>query len=315
MGWSKVAQINNEQDNTPKELRLWYRIRKGRQSYLLMAPYMLFFTCFTILPVIVSVFLSTTNYNMFEKPNFTGFDNFVRMLLDDDVFLIAIKNTLIFAFITGPISYFLCFTFAWLINELTPKVRAVATVLFYAPALSGQAFTVWLFIFSADRYGIVNGFLMRMGLINEPVAWLWDARYSMTVLILVQLWLSLGTGFLAFIAGLQSVDTTLYEAGSIDGIRNRFQELWYITLPSMVPQLVFGAVMQIVTSFTVAEVPMRLSGFPSTEYATQTIVTHILDFSTLRFELGYASAVAVFLFVLMFISNKVIIRLLRSIGH
>jgi len=298
-----------------KEFTLWYRIKKGKQNYLLMLPYMLFFSTFTILPVIISIFLSLTNFNMFQTPSFVGLDNYIRMLLDDNVFLIAVKNTLVFAFITGPVSYFFCFTFAWLINELRPKLRAVATVIFYAPALSGQAFTVWLFIFSADRYGIINGLLMNLGILNEPVAWLLDARYSLGVLILVQLWLSLGTGFLAFIAGLQGVDAALYEAGAIDGIRNRFQELWFITLPSMVPQLVFGAVMQIVASFTVAEVPMRLAGFPSTEYAAQTVVTHIMDYSTLRFELGYASAVAVFLFAFMYLSNKVVTRLLRSIGH
>lgn len=309
-----VRPMDNKLKN-PQEYRFWNRIKKDRQNYLLLAPYMLFFTVFTILPVVISIFLSLTNYNMFERPKFVGVENYIRMILDDDVFLIAVKNTLIFAFLTGPVSYFFCFTFAWLVNELKPKLRAVATVIFYAPALSGQAFTVWLFIFSADRYGIVNGLLMNLGILNEPVAWLLDARYSMSVLILVQLWLSLGTGFLAFIAGLQGVDTALYEAGAIDGVRNRFQELWFITLPSMVPQLVFGAVMQIVASFTVAEVPMRLAGFPSTEYAAQTVVTHILDFSTLRFELGYASAVAVFLFVFMYFSNKAVTRLLRSIGH
>ena len=194
-------------------------------------------------------------------------------------------------------------------------MRAVATVIFYAPALSGQAYTVWTYIFSSDRYGIINGWLLKLGILTEPVAWLQDARKMMAVCIIVQLWLSLGTGFLAFIAGLQSVDSTLYEAGAIDGIRNRFQELWYITLPSMVPQLIFGAVMQIVSSFTAADVPMALTGFPSAEYAAQTIVSHILDYSTLRYELGYASAVAVFLFVLMIVSNKAVGKLLRAVGH
>ncbi len=298
-----------------KEWSLWTRIRKNRQNYFLLAPFMLFFFTFTLLPVVIAIALSFTNYNMFESADFVGFENYVRLLLDDDVFLTALKNTLIFAVLTGPISYMLCFFFAWLINELRPGIRAVATVLYYAPALSGQAYVVWTFIFSSDRYGVINGWLVNLGILNEPVAWLQDSRHMMTVCIIVQLWLSLGTSFLSFIAGLQSVDTTLYEAGAIDGIRNRFQELWYITLPSMVPQLIFGAVMQIVSSFTVADVPMALTGFPSAEYATQTIVTHIIDYSTLRYELGYASAVAVFLFVMMILSNKAVGKLLRSIGH
>lgn len=298
-----------------KEWSTWTRIRRGRQNYFLMAPFMLIFFCFTLLPVLIAIVLSFTNYNMLEPAKLVWFENYLRLFLNDDIFLTALKNTLVFAVLTGPVSYILCFVFAWLINELRPGMRAVATVIFYAPALSGQAYTVWMYIFSSDRYGIINGWMMKLGLITESFAWLQDSRYMMTVCIIVQLWMSLGTGFLAFIAGLQSVDSTLYEAGAIDGIRNRFQELWYITLPSMVPQLIFGAVMQIVSSFTVSDVPMALTGFPSAEYATQTIVTHIIDYSSLRFELGYASAVAVFLFVLMIMSNKVVGKLLRSVGH
>lgn len=298
-----------------KEWSLGTRIKKGRQNYFLLAPFMILFFVFTVLPVATAIVLSLTNYNMFETPQFIGFENYIRLFLEDDVFLTALKNTMVFAVITGPISYMLCFFFAWLINELPPKIRAVATVLFYAPALSGQAYVVWTFIFSSDRYGVVNGVLTGLGILNESIAWLQDSRYMMMVCIIVQLWLSLGTSFLSFIAGLQSVDGTLYEAGSVDGIRNRFQELWFITLPSMVPQLIFGAVMQIVASFSVADVPAALTGFPSAEYATQTILLHVQDYSSLRYELGYACAIAVFLFVLMFVSNRVIGRVLRNVGN
>ncbi len=294
---------------------LWSRIWRGRQNYMLLFPFLVFFFIFTLLPVLLSIVLGFTNYDMISSPTFVGFSNYMRMFFDDDVFLIAVKNTMIFALFTGPISYFLCFLFAWLINEMRPKLRAVCTTVFYAPALSGQAFTVWLFIFSSDQYGFINGALMRMGFLNEPIAWLSDPAYNMTVLILVQLWMSLGTGFLAFIAGLQSIDTSLYEAAAIDGIRNRFQELWHVTLPSMVPQLVFGAVMQIISSFSVAEVSMRLAGFPSVEYSAETVVTHIIDYGTLRFEMGYASAMAGFLFIVMLLSQKAITKLLQSIGH
>ena len=289
---------------------LWSRIWRGRQNYMLLFPFLVFFFIFTLLPVLLSIVLGFTNYDMISSPTFVGFSNYMRMFFDDDVFLIAVKNTMIFALFTGPISYFLCFLFAWLINEMRPKLRAVCTTVFYAPALSGQAFTVWLFIFSSDQYGIINGALMRMGFLNEPIAWLSDPAYNMTVLILVQLWMSLGTGFLAFIAGLQSIDTSLYEAAAIDGIRNRFQELWHVTLPSMVPQLVCGAVMQIISSFSVAEVSMRLAGFPSVEYSAETVVTHIIDYGTLRFEMGYASAMAVVLFILMVGTNQIVRRLL-----
>ena len=298
-----------------REAGLGYRIRKNWQNYVLMAPYLLLFFLFTLLPVLIAIVVSFTDYDLLTKPEFAGFDNYIRMLLDDDINLIAVKNTLIFALVTGPVSYLLCFFFAWLINDLTPWLRAVVTALFYAPVLSGQAYTVWRFIFSSDSYGILNGFLMRFGLIREPIGWLTDATYTLGVVIAVQLWLSLGTGFLAFIAGLQSVDRSLYEAGVIDGVHNRFQEVWFITLPTMKPQLLFGAVMQIVASFSVGGISVTLAGFPSTEYAGETIVTHMMDYGSVRYEMGYACAIACFLFFMMYASKEGVNRILSRVGH
>ena len=289
-------------------------IRRNWQNYALMAPFLILFALFTLVPIVYSVVISFTNFNIFTPPTFVGWDNYLRMFFDDDVFIIAIRNTLIFALITGPVSYVLCFVFAWLINELRPKVRAVVTLIFYAPVLSGTAFTVWSFIFSSDAYGLLNGLLMNLGILREPMGWLTDPAYILFVVIFVQLWMSLGTGFLSFIAGLQGVDRTLYEAGLVDGVHNRFQELWYITLPVMKPQLLFGAVMQIVASFSVADVSVRLAGFPSTQYAAETLVTHIMDYGTVRFEMGYACALACFLFALMYLANKLVTFALGRVG-
>ena len=289
-------------------------IRKNWQNYALMAPFLILFALFTLIPIVYSVVISFTNFNIFTPPTFVGWENYLRMFFDDDVFIIAIRNTLIFALITGPVSYVLCFVFAWLINELRPKLRVVVTLIFYAPVLSGTAFTVWSFIFSSDAYGLLNGLLMNLGILREPVGWLTDPAYILFVVIFVQLWMSLGTGFLSFIAGLQGVDRTLYEAGLVDGVHNRFQELWYITLPVMKPQLLFGAVMQIVSSFSVADVSVRLAGFPSTQYAAETLVTHIMDYGTVRFEMGYACALACFLFALMYLANKLVTFALGRVG-
>lgn len=289
-------------------------IKNRKHSYILMAPYMLLFAAFTILPVIMSIIISFTYFNLLEFPRFIGWQNYSRLFLEDDVFLTAIKNTLLFAAITGPVSYIACFVFAWIINELGPKLRSVMTLIFYAPSISGNVYFIWQIIFSGDRYGIANGLLIKLGFILEPIQWLKTEQYILPILILVQLWLSLGTGFLAFIAGLQTVDRTLYEAGAVDGVKNRWQELWYITLPSMKPQLMFGAVIQLTTSLAVADVSINLAGFPSVNYAAQTIVTHLIDFGTIRFEMGYASAIATVLFVIMLGTNLIIQRLLRKVG-
>ncbi|AZN43817.1 sugar ABC transporter permease [Paenibacillus albus] len=280
-----------------------------------MSPYLLLFAIFTVLPVIMSVFISFTYFNMLEFPRFIGWQNYSRLFLEDDVFLIAIKNTILFAVITGPLSYMACFVFAWIINDLRPKLRAFMTLIFYAPSISGNVYFLWQMIFSGDRYGIANGFLIKMGVLLDPIQWLKTEQYIMPIIILVQLWLSLGTGFLAFIAGLQTVDKTLYEAGAVDGVKNRWQELWYITLPSMKPQLMFGAVIQITSSLAIADVSIYLAGFPSVNYAAETIVTHLIDFGTIRFEMGYASAIATVLFTLMVGTNLVVQRLLRRVGE
>ncbi|UPK47222.1 MULTISPECIES: carbohydrate ABC transporter permease [Paenibacillus] len=290
-------------------------MKASKHSYVLLAPYMILFTMFTVIPVVISIILSFTYFNMLEFPRFIGWQNYTRLFLEDDVFLIAIKNTLLFAIITGPISYIACFVFAWIINELTPKWRAFMTLIFYAPSISGNVYFIWLMIFSGDRYGIANGLLIKWGVLLEPIQWLKSEAYIMPILILVQLWLSLGTGFLAFIAGLQTVDRTLYEAGAVDGIKNRWQELWYITLPSMRPQLMFGAVIQLTTSFAVADVSIALAGFPSVNYAAETVVTHLIDFGTTRFEMGYASAIATVLFMIMVGTNLLVQKLLRRVGE
>lgn len=289
-------------------------IKKHKQSYVLMAPYMILFFMFTVVPVVMSMVLSFTYFNILESPRFIGWYNYIRLFLEDDVFLIAVKNTFLLATITGPVSYLLAFLFAWLINELSPKVRAVMTLVFYAPSISGNAYLIWMLVFSGDMYGYANAFFMRIGVLHEPIQWLQSTNWVLPIIILVQLWLSLGVSFLAFIAGLQNVDRNLYEAAAIDGVRNRWQELWFITLPSMRPQLLFGAVIQITTSLAIADVSIQLAGFPSVQYAGHTVVTHLIDYGTIRFEMGYASAIATVLFFAMLLTNLLVQKILRRVG-
>mgnify|MGYP003292562004 CR=1 FL=1 len=286
------------------------RIHNERSSYYMIAPFMIAFLIFTVIPVIAAIVLSFTDFNMLQTPNFVGFDNYKTLFLNDDVFIIAVKNTLIMAFITGPGGYIACFIFAWFINELSNKVRAFMTLVFYAPSITGGAFFIWTYILSGDRYGVLNGVLMKLGVIDAPILWLQDTDYMLICCIVVQLWLSLGTSFLSFLAGFKTVDTTLYEAGAIDGIHNRFQEIWYLTLPQMKPQLLFGAVMQISSSFAVGAVPEALCGMPSVDYATHTIINHVSDYGGIRYELGYACAISTVLLMAMLIVNKVINKVL-----
>ena len=294
--------------------RLRREIFVKRQYYYLVAPYTILFFIFTVVPVLMSLVLSFTYFNLLEFPTFVGWDNYKSLFVDDKVFMIALKNTAILAVITGPVSYIMAFVFAWLINELKPLLRSFMTLIFYAPSISGNVYLVWKLIFSSDNYGYANSMLMELNIIQEPITWLQDPDYIIWILIIVQLWMSLGVSFLSFIAGLQGVNKEYYEAGAIDGIKSRWQELWYITLPQMKSQLMFGAVMQITSSLAIAEVSINIAGFPSIEYAGHTIITHLMDYGNTRMEMGYASAIATILFLIMILANLLVRKILRRVG-
>ena len=292
----------------------WHEMKRNKVAYFMIAPYMLIFTCFTVLPVVLSAVISLTDFNLLEWPNFVGPANYIRLFLDDDIFITACQNTLIFACIVGPASYLMSFMVAWFINELSPKIRAVVTLIFYAPSISGQAFLIWKTLFSSDRYGWVNAWLLKLDLIDKEIAFFENASYVMPLCIIVALWTSLGTSFLSFIAGLQGIDKAQFEAGAVDGIKNRWQELWYITLPNMKNTLMFGAIMTITSSFGFGGTVTALCGFPSVDYAAHTIVHHLDDYGGMRFETGYASAIAVVLFVIMIGSNMLVKKIIAKVG-
>ena len=292
----------------------WSLAKRNKVCYLFLAPYAILFFTFFILPIATSLFYGFTYYNILEPARFIGAQNYINLILQDEVFLTAIKNTFVIAVITGPVGYILSFLFAWFINELPKWLRAVAVVIFYAPSIAGNAYTVFSIIFRGDAYGYLNSLLMEFGLIEAPRLWLTDPRYMMAILIIVILWMSMGTGFLSFVAGFQGIDKSMYEAGYVDGVRNRWQELYHITLPSMKPMLLFGAVMSITTAFNVSDVPRALCGYPSTDYAARTVVTHLFDYGFSRFEMGYASAIATLLFLIMILCKKAIASLLGRVG-
>ncbi len=293
----------------------WRRMCKSRISYAFILPYVLLFFVFTVLPVLISVVLSFTSFNILEAPEFVGLDNYVRLFFKDSVFLKGLQNTIILAVVLGPGGYILSIVCAWFINELTPKLRALVTLVFYAPSISGNVYLIWSVMFSGDDYGYINSLLTKLGLIQQPVQWLQDTRYILPIVIVVSLWISLGTGFLSMIAAFQGVDKSYYEAGAIDGIRNRWQELWFITLPMMRPQMVFSAVMSITGAFGVGPLITSLCGYPTTDYAAHTVMNHLTDYGSIRFEMGYASAIAVVLFVLMVGANLLAKRLISHVGE
>lgn len=278
--------------------------KDNRTSYLFLLPYIILFSLFIILPIVIAILLSFTNFNTIEFPDFVGFLNYINLLTQDEIFMqYVLPNTILFAVIVGPGGYILSFLLAWCLAQLTKVPRTILALIFYSPSMtSGVAMAVvWRVLFSGNQAGYVNSLLMRLGIITEPIIFLQDTRFIMLIMIIVALWSSMGVGFLAMLAGVLNVDPTLYEAGAIDGIRNRFQELIYITIPSMKPQMLFGAVMAIVNTFSTGAIGVELTGSnPTPSYAGQLIVNHIEDYGFIRFEMGYAAALSVILLLIIY---------------
>lgn len=284
----------------------WKNIKKSLiknlDCYLMLLPFMILFIIFTVIPVLMALPLGFTDFDGIKINSFVGLDNFKALFFSDRVFIKSLKNTFIIALFTGPVSYIISFLLAWLINELKPFWRSFFTLIFYIPSMA-NLYAVWRIIFSGDAYGYLNSLLINHGILTYPIQWLTNPKYTMWIVIAVQMWMSSGAGFLAMSAGFRNIDISLYEAGAVEGIANRWQELYYIVIPEMKPQLLFAGVMQIISAFTSDIVGRSLAGFPSTDYSVHTVMTHAYDYGWIRFEMGYASAICTILFIIMYLSN------------
>ncbi len=272
-------------------------------------PYVTLFVVFIIIPVIIAAGLSFTYFNTIETPEFVGLSNYIELLTRDEVFMQnVLPNTIRFAFIVGPVGYFLSFMLAWMLAQIPHRPRTILAIILYSPSMTaGIAMgVVWTVLFSGDATGYLNAWMMNFGLISEPIQFLTSPDYLMNIMIVVSLWSSMGVGFLAMLAGILNIDRTLYEAAVMDGMKNRWQEIFYITIPSMKPQMLFGAVMAVVATFQVGAIGVQLSGSnPTPQYAGQLMVNHIEDFGFIRFLMGYASAVSVILLIMIYGISKV----------
>ena len=284
-------------------------MRKSKlRPYLFLAPYYLLFFIFVVVPVLVAIVLSFTHFDTIQFPSFAGLSNYVNLLLQDETFMkFVLPNTIVFSVIVGPGGYLLSFFLAWSLSQISKGPRTVLALILYSPSMTAGTTmaVIWRVLFSGDQMGLLNSFLMQIGAITEPILFLQSKKFLMPVMIIVALWCSMGVGFLAMLAGLLNVDKSLYEAATIDGMRNRFQEVFYITIPSMKPQMLFGAIMAIVNTFQQGAIGVQLSGSnPTPRYAGQLMLNHIQDYGFIRYEMGYASAVSVVLLLIIWIFSK-----------
>ena len=276
--------------------------------WVLLSPYIILFCLFILIPVISAVVLSFTYFNAVQPPKFIGLKNYISLLTQDTVFMQKVlPNTIKYALIVGPGGYILSFIFAWMLAQIPKIPRTIIAILIYLPSMTSGVMmsTIWSIIFSGNQLGYLNSFLIEIGMITEPIQWLQSPEYLMTIVIIVALWSSMGVGFLAMLAGVLNVNEELYDAAYIDGVSNRFQEIIYVTIPSMKPQMLFGAVMAIVNTFTTSGLGVALAGSnPTPQYAAQLIVNHIEDYGFIRYEMGYAAAASVVLLVIVWIASR-----------
>ncbi len=288
-------------------------------AYVFLAPYLILFTIFIMIPIAMAIILSATNFNTLKFPDFIGLMNYVNLITQDEIFMqYVLPNTITYALIVGPGGYTLSFLIAWALAQLSKVPRTILALVFYSPSItSGVAMNVlWRILFSGDQTGYINAWLIKLGIITEPVQWLTGSSYLLTIMIIVALWSSMGVGFLAILAGILNQDETLYEAAAIDGVKNRFQEVIYITIPTMKPQMLFAAVMAIVNAFQNGMIGVQLSGSnPTPGYAGQLVVNHIEDYGFIRYEMGYASAVSVILLITVYAFSKVSKGLFTEKGY
>nr|PZN11430.1 MAG: ABC transporter permease [Caldicoprobacter oshimai] len=282
-------------------------------AYIFLAPYLLLFCTFIVIPIIMAIILSLTNFNTLEFPDFVGLMNYIHLITQDEIFMqYVLPNTVTYALIVGPGGYILSFLIAWALAQLSRVPRTILALIFYSPSItSGVAMNVlWRILFSGDQSGYINAWLLELGIINQPIQWLTGTNTLLPIMIIVALWSSMGVGFLAILAGILNQDETLYEAAAIDGVKNRFQEVIYITIPTMKPQMLFAAVMSIVNAFQNGMIGVQLSGSnPTPGYAGQLVVNHIEDYGFIRYEMGYAAAVSVVLLIFVYVFSRLSKRL------
>lgn len=290
--------------------------KEERIAYAFVFPYAIMFCIFIIIPVIIAIGLSFTYFDTVRQPIWIGFTNYINILTDDPVFMqYVLPNTIKYAVIVGPGGYILSFILAWILSQITPKLRTLFALIIYSPSLTGGVTmaVVWRIIFAGDSSGYLNSILLQLGLITEPIVYLQSQEYLLLIMIIVTLWSSMGVGFLAILAGILNVDTEMYEAGYIDGIKNKFQEIIYITIPSIKPQMLFGAVMAIVGTFAAAGIGVSLSGSnPTPQYSGQLIVNHIEYYGFNKYEMGYAAALSVLLLIGIYLMSKLAFKLFRD---
>ncbi len=269
--------------------------RDTLSAWLMLSPFLIFFILFVLYPIIMNFYYSFTNYNLFKAPNFIGLKNYEK-LLKDEVFHKAIYNTTVYALISIIGLTVLGLLAATALNRKIRGIKAIRMLFIFPYATSMTAVSlIWLMMFD-PLSGFLNKALITLNL--PPSNWLFDKNISLWCLIFVNVWKNMGYCMLIFLAGMSSIPIDIYEAAVIDGASDR-QKLWNITIPMLKPVTFFVLVTTTLESFkTFEQVLIMTRGDPLN--ATTTIVHQIYLRGFSEFKMGYASAMTVVLFIIVF---------------
>jgi oligogalacturonide transport system permease protein len=261
-----------------------------------LSPYIIGLLVFTALPFAASFYLSFTDYNLMSSPVFTGLDNYWKLFTGDRTFRKSLWVTLIYVFTTVPLKLAFALFIAVILNYKLKFINFFRTA-FYVPSILGGSIAIavmWRYLF-AD-VGIVNMGLATLGF--EPVNWFGDPTNALFTITLLRLW-QFGSAMVIFLAALQSIDKSLYEAASIDGA-GKFATFWHITMPLITPVIFFNLIMQMVQAFQEFNGPYIITqGGPLK--STYLLPLYIYEEAFRRFDMGYASAIAWVLFVIIMV--------------
>jgi multiple sugar transport system permease protein len=290
------------------------RLGKQKMSYLFIALPAILFFIFQLAPVFISFFWSFTQYDVVHAPKFVGLANYRNILFNDPLFWKAIRNTILYVIGVVPIGVCLSLILAVAIDQKI-KFKNFFKSIFFLPTITAivAVSVIWKWLYAGEKYGLFNYILLKLGF--QPIDWLASPTWTLPSIIIMSIWAGIGYNMILFLAGLQSIPDVMYEAAEIDGA-GFWTKFFNVTIPLLKPTIVFVSIMSFIFSFQVFEQVYIMTGgqggIGGVLNSALTIVAYLYDMGFQKFQMGYASALAYIIFLLIFVLTMVNNRLMRS---
>ena len=290
------------------------RLNEAKWSYIFVAPAVLLFFIFVVGPLITSFYWSFTEYDAIHAPKWVGLDNYKNIFFNDPRFWKSIRNTIFYTLGVIPPVVVLSLLLAIAVDQQI-RFKNFFKVIYFIPSVTSviALSVIWKWLFAGEKYGLINHILIRVGL--QPVDWLMSPVWTLPAIMIMSIWAGLGYNMILFLAGLQTIPKTVYEAADIDGA-NVFDKFWHITLPLLKPFTVFVVIIGFITSFQVFE---RIYIMTQSEFgiggvldSALTVVAYLYDMGFRKFKMGYASALGYIIFVVVFTITIINIKFVKS---